>query len=151
MSRRRRVAKAVPPAVAVARDQLPLWPDLDQHHHEHGHDNGPAIEAGRTALARAEATHAAAIAALVPLARQLARNAGTMGITVSDLRMVAADLGLLPTLGRGRALSFLGAVMERAGLVPTGKYRRSAVEQSHGNLHAVFRAPDCRDTTSGTA
>ena len=84
--------------------------------------------------------HAADITRLVPLARELAVRAGADGVTVSDLRITATQRGLLGA-SSGRRLSFLGAVMRAAGLVPTDRYRRSDVPASHGNPHRVFVLP----------
>lgn len=76
---------------------------------------------------------------LVPIARELAAKAGAQGITVSDVRIVAEARGLLTGEERGRRLSYLGKVMEAAGLAKTGDFRRSDIPRSHGNLHAVWR------------
>jgi hypothetical protein len=96
---------------------------------------------GMRALAETAAKHAADIAALVPLARELAHRAGPDGITVSDLRLYAVQRGLLTGEERGRQLSYLGKVMSAAGLMRTGGYRRSAIRKAHGNLGAVWRLP----------
>ena len=85
-------------------------------------------------------THALEIARLVPLARELAVRAGAAGCTVSDLRVTATQRGLLGA-SSGRRLSYLGAVMRAAGLVPTDRYRRSDVPQAHGNLGRVWVLP----------
>lgn len=76
---------------------------------------------------------------LVPLARELAMKAGPHGVTVADVRVTAIQRGLLTGAERGRALSWLSAVMKRAALLPSTEYRRSAIPQSHGNLHRVWR------------
>jgi hypothetical protein len=78
---------------------------------------------------------------LVPLARELAGKAGLSGVTVHDVRIVAVQRGLLTGEEKGRQLSFLGAVMKRAGLVATSEMRRSPVPKSHGNLGRVWRQP----------
>lgn len=65
--------------------------------------------------------------------------AGPKGVTVSDVRHEAVRHGILPQQAKGRQLAFLGALMREAGLVPTGEYRRSEVDKSHGNLHQVWR------------
>lgn len=75
---------------------------------------------------------------LVPIARELAARAGRHGICVADVRLAAVQRGYLTGEERGRRLSFLGAVMRKAGLVQTGDYRRSVIDRSHGNLHAVW-------------
>lgn len=91
------------------------------------------VQLGFAALLRTARAHAAALERLVPLVRELAAR-HPEGITVADVRE-AAQLQ-----GQGRALSYLGAVMQAAGLVPTGRYRRSSIPASHGNLHQVWRA-----------
>jgi hypothetical protein len=57
-------------------------------------------------------------------------------VTIDDVRREA---GLLE--GRGRSLSFLGAVCKAAGLVPRGRYVRSELAISHGNLRQTWRLP----------
>jgi hypothetical protein len=91
---------------------------------------------------RIPARHEATVAKLVPLALELAHRAGVEGITVANLRLAAVQRGILTGTESGRQLSYLGAVLRRAGLVKTGGYRRSHLEQSHGNLHAVHVAPE---------
>ena len=82
-----------------------------------------------------------AVERLIPLAQDLAQKAGPAGITVADLRLYAVQRGILTGQETGRQLSYLGAVLKAAGLAKTGGYRRSVIEQSHGNLHAVHVAP----------
>jgi hypothetical protein len=89
------------------------------------------------ALADTAAKHESDIQRLIPLARELAQRAPD-GITVSNLRLAAVQRGLLSGNEKGRALSWLGAVLSRAGLVPTGEWRRSSIVKSHGNAHRVF-------------
>lgn len=108
-------------------------------------DRRASIEAGMAALADTAAKHEASIQALIPLARELAAKVGAAGITVSDLRIVAVQRGLLTGQETGRQLSWTGAVLSRAGLEPTGEWRRSAVVKSHGNPHRVFRLPEAQD------
>lgn len=79
---------------------------------------------------------------LIPLAVELADRAGPLGITVADVRLAAVQRGILTGEETGRQLSYLGAVLRHyAGLVKTGGYRRSVIERSHGNLHAVHVHP----------
>ncbi len=111
-------------------DGLPLFTE----------DASASIEAGMTALSDTASRHATEIAALVPLARELAAKAPS-GITVSNLRLAAVQRGLLTGEERGRRLSYLGAVLSAAGLEPTGEWRRSSIMKSHGNPHRVFRLP----------
>ena len=99
-----------------------------------------SLQLGLDMLERATSRHAADIARLVPLARELAARAGLDGVTVSDLRIVAVQRGLLGA-SSGRGLSYLGAIFRAAGLVPTDRYRRSDVPQAHGNLGRVWCLP----------
>jgi hypothetical protein len=87
---------------------------------------------------KAAAANQDLIEKLVPLARWLAHQAGEAGVTVADVRLLAEQRGLLPE-SKGRRLSWLGAVMPRAGLKPAG-WRRSFLAKSHGNLQRVYRA-----------
>ena len=89
--------------------------------------------------AKAARAHAAEIVRLVPVVLELVERQGTYGVTVSDLRYTAARRGLIPNVGLGRELSYLGAVMRAAGLRPTGERRRSLIPESHGNLNTVWR------------
>jgi hypothetical protein len=75
---------------------------------------------------------------LVPLAQEIAKKAGCIGITVSDLRLYAVHRGILTGEEEGRRLSFLGAVMPKAGLTATARFRRSDVDRAHGNLNVVW-------------
>lgn len=83
-----------------------------------------------------------AIDRLIPLAQELARKAGADGVTVADLRLYAVQRGILTGQETGRQLSYLGAVLTLAGLAKSERFRRSVIEQSHGNLHRVFVAPE---------
>jgi hypothetical protein len=94
------------------------------------------------AVRRALAEKRDALETLAPIARELATRAGEHGVTVSDLRLVAVRLGLIPQKGDGRALSYLGAVMKAAGLVASGRTRRSDIAGSHGNRHTVWILED---------
>jgi hypothetical protein len=101
----------------------------------------PAIElpdGARLAVHRVAGRHQREIERLVPLARLLAAE-NAQGITVADLREAAATRGYLTNYEAGRQLSYLGAVMQAAGLVATEEWRRSQIERSHGNLHRVWR------------
>lgn len=99
-----------------------------------------ATEVGLEALAKtaARAKNAALIATLVPVARELAGAAGFEGVTVSHLREVAIDRGILTGAEQGRTLSFLGAVMKAAGLLNTGRRRRSHLRVTHGIAQTVW-------------
>jgi hypothetical protein len=83
--------------------------------------------------------HSFEIQRLRPLVLELAEKAGASGITVSDVRLYAVHRNLLTGSERGRALSWMGALMKAAGLVPTDQYRRSEIGRSHGNLHRIYR------------
>jgi hypothetical protein len=86
-------------------------------------ENSSRREANETALNMLE-----------PLARDLAFEAGPQGVTVADLREAAEDKGVaLP-----KTLASLGCVMRRAGLITTGRTRRSHIIESHGNLQVVW-------------
>jgi len=97
--------------------------------------------AGQAALARTagKAKNAAAIAALVPIAQRLA-DSSAAGITVTNLRRAGIKAGILTGFEKGKALSYLGAVMKAAGLRPAG-HRRSDLNASHGNLQVVWVRP----------
>lgn len=105
-------------------------------------DAPTATEVGLAARDRAASRHTAEIAALVPIALELARKAGAHGVTVADVRLTAVQRGILTGQETGRALSYLGKVMEAAGLERTGRYRRSHLISSHGNLQAEWRVPE---------
>jgi len=77
----------------------------------------------------------------VPLALALALKAGPHGLTVADLRLKAVQEGILTGGEQGRSLSFLGKVMQRAGLRATDRMRRSCIAKSNGNLHRVWVHP----------
>ena len=73
---------------------------------------------------------------LVPLARQLAAQAGGHGITVSDVVLVASRRGLVVP---DRA-HCLGHLMMKAGLNPTEKMRRSPIKKQRGRFQRVWTA-----------
>lgn len=91
-------------------------------------------EAGQ---ARSASRHADDIARLVPVVHELIAKADRM--TVSDLRIVAVQRGLLTGQETGRELSYLPAVMRAAGCEPTGEWVRSAIPRTHGNPQRVWR------------
>jgi hypothetical protein len=101
-----------------------------------------SAQLGFEALATTAATpnHARLLERLVPLAQELARVRPS-GLTVGDLRVEAVRRRLLPAIAKGRELSFLGAIMRKAGLVSTEEFRRSEIKASHGNPHVVYRRP----------
>jgi hypothetical protein len=110
-----------------------------------------ATQVGLEARDATAAKNARNIERLVPLARELAEKVGAVGITVSDLRIVAVQRGILTGQETGRQLSYLGAVMPQAGLESTAEFRRSAVVRTHGNLGRVWRAPECAATRDNVA
>ena len=79
---------------------------------------------------------------LIPLALELAQTAGAEGVTVANVRLIAVARGILTGEEKGRRLSYLGKVLQRADLVSTGEYRRSSIPRSNGNLHAVYVLPE---------
>jgi hypothetical protein len=105
-------------------------------------DSPTATQIGLAARDATAAKHAAEIAALVPIALELAAKAGAHGVTVADVRLTAVQRGVLTGTETGRELSYLGKVMEAAGLERTGRYRRSHLVTSHGNLQAEWRVPE---------
>lgn len=96
-------------------------------------------------LRKTAAKNEEAIAALVPIARELAAAAGSDGITVHDLRVAAQSAGYIKRQNtRDRSRSYLGAVMVAAGLRATDRHRRAnhpELAHSHGNLARVWVAP----------
>lgn len=92
--------------------------------------------------ARSASKHAGQIAALVPIALELARKAGRLGIIAADVRLTAVQRGILTGQETGRDLSYLPHVMRTAGLVSTGKRRNSHIPQSNHNSHLVYVAPE---------
>lgn len=97
-----------------------------------------ALEAGQESLARTAAKNEELLQALVPLARELALRAGPAGITVSNVRLLAVQRGIL---AGNEPLDCLGVLMKRAGLVPTGATRRSDLHVTHGIRQLVWRSP----------
>jgi hypothetical protein len=86
--------------------------------------------------------HHLEITVLAPIALELARQSGSVGVTVADLRAEAERRKLLPARNqRDRSLSYLGAVMKAAGLRATDRTRRSFIPQSNGNRQTVWIAP----------
>ncbi len=101
-----------------------------------------SLQLGFEALGRAAAAadRRGLIDKLLEIAQGLAR-VRPEGVIVADVRREAVRYGLLPAKPKGRELAFLGAVMQKAGLVSTEEFRRSDVEASHGNLQRVWRRP----------
>ena len=100
-----------------------------------------------------EADLARDIERLTKLAGELALKAGKHGVTVSNLRLAAVSAGILTggeSASRMKRLN-LGAVMPKAGLFRSGKYRRSDVGRSHGNLHSVWVVEELKSSEQGAA
>ena len=96
-----------------------------------------AIAAGFQGLEATAAKNEEKIRALVPIALLLAERYND--VTVSEVRWVADELDLI---GADENLSYLGAVMKRAGLVNTGRTRRSFIPVTHAIRQTVWRHPD---------
>lgn len=94
---------------------------------------------------QAASEHEDELRLLIPIAQRLAADAGAEGVTVADVREEAARKGIIPALGKGRSLAYLGALMRRAGLVATDRTRRSHIEGSNGNRQTVHIAPEYRE------
>jgi hypothetical protein len=101
-----------------------------------------ATQVGLAARDLSATRHARDIERLAPIARELAAKVGVPGITVSDIRIVAVQRGVLTGAETGRELSYLSAVPPAAGLEPTGEYRRSVIVKTHGNLQQIWRLPE---------
>lgn len=86
---------------------------------------------------RAASRHAALIARLVPLAKELALRAGVSGVTVGDIRLAAEQRGLIEPMPRDRRLSWLWAVPKAAGLVRTER-RRMCPQSRTRNDHIIY-------------
>jgi len=99
-----------------------------------------SLQLGLQGLDRAAEHKTEIIRRLVVIAQSLAR-VRPAGVTVADVRFEAVRQCILKGKAKGRELAFLGAIMRRAGLVSTEEFRRSDVEDSHGNLHRVWKGP----------
>jgi hypothetical protein len=86
---------------------------------------------------RRAARNASVIERLAKVAVELADNSAS-GITVSDIRLEGFRRNILTGRESGRDLSFLSSVPVAAGLMPTGRYKRSRLAVSHGNLQMVW-------------
>lgn len=89
---------------------------------------------GIEAAERSAARYPRLMRQLVELAQELAWKAGSDGVTVSDVRIVATQRGIFIP----RPAHFLGSLMKRAGLVKTSRSRCSDVATSHGTSHPVW-------------
>lgn len=87
-----------------------------------------------------EADIARDVERLTTLAGELALERGKHGITVSDLRLAAETRGILTgkeSEGRMKALN-LGKIPRKAGLYPTGEFRKSRIKRAHKNRNQVY-------------
>lgn len=114
----RRRGRAVHTAESPKREQVDLWAQ-------------PSAEANADIIEK-----------LRPLILELAAKAHPHPIIFANVRLAAVQRGLLTGRETGKDLSFGGAAMRAAGLVPTGAYRRSHIEESHGNLQAEWKLPE---------
>lgn len=87
------------------------------------------------------AANLAMIDRLAVIAAGLAADAGSHGITVSDIRLEAFRKGLLTGYEQGRQLSYLGSVPPAAGLVKTDMTRRSDLAVTHRIRQVVWVHP----------
>lgn len=92
-----------------------------------------AIQLGFDALEQTAKRHEVLIERLAAVANTLALTSPT--VTVGDVREAAVRMGILTGREKGRELSYLGAVMRKAGLRPLPTYRRSHLDVTHGNLN----------------
>ena len=99
------------------------------------------LEIGLDAARRSASRYPRLMDQLAELARELAWKAGLDGCTVSDVRIVANQRGILiPSPAH-----YLGSLMRRAGLVKTQRSRCSDVATSHGTSHPVWVEPRYRE------
>lgn len=98
-----------------------------------------STQLGMFALEETAARNASLIERLVVIAQSLAR-VRSAGVTVADVRAEAVRQCILKPKAKGREYAFLGALMEKAGLLSTEEFRRSDIDESHGNLHRVWKA-----------
>jgi hypothetical protein len=98
------------------------------------------LQIGLSLRDKAAAANQDLIEKLVPIARELARKAYPQPILMANVRLAAVERGILPALkSKGRELSGLGVVAQRAGLRPGG-WQRSQLVGSHGNLQREWYA-----------
>lgn len=97
-----------------------------------------SLQLGLAGLDRAAERKTEILRRLIEIAQGLSRMRPE-GLTVADVRAEAVRQCLLPAKAKGRELAFLGAVMQRAGLISTDQVRRSDIDASHGNLQRVWR------------
>lgn len=76
---------------------------------------------------------------LIAIAQEIAAKAHPHPVTVENLRTAAVNRHVLTGEEKGRTLSYLGGVMQAAGLVRNGRFRRSELPRAHGNLQAEWQ------------
>ena len=97
-----------------------------------------ATRRGLRALQKTKPRNQDKIDALVPVARRLADIWSEEGITVTDIRRHGIRLGILKA---DDPMDFLPHVPKAAGLVNSGRYKRSNLNVTHGNLQVVWLRP----------
>lgn len=80
----------------------------------------------------------ALIEQLVPIARRLAAYHPVSGITISDIRRVAEEEGILTGEEHRHQLSALSAVPAAAGLTPTDSTRKATTPSARGRRQVVW-------------
>lgn len=78
------------------------------------------------------------ITALVPIARRLARAWPDRGVTVSDIRFLAEQEGILTGEEHPHQLSALSSVPAAAGLTATERTRKSKIPSTRGRRQVVW-------------
>lgn len=98
--------------------------------------NPSQTELGLAAASAAALSRPELVTKLVVLAQRIGHR--QQYVTVCDLRLEAIAEGLLPEKGEKRELSFLGAVMKKAGFLNTGRTERSRIPGTNGNRNTVW-------------
>jgi hypothetical protein len=99
---------------------------------------GNAVALGVAGMEQAAEHNTDLLEALKPLARELARRGD---VTISDVRIEAQRRGILSGKETRAQLSALGALMQAAGLVLTGEYRKSPLDSTHARPQRVWALP----------
>lgn len=82
----------------------------------------------------------------IPVAQELGRRVGRIGVTVGNLRLALASRGIITGHERGKgALSWIGRVFARADFKATALFRRSVVKATHGVPNRVWVLPEFYD------
>lgn len=77
-------------------------------------------------------------AALVAIARMLATQQPSIGVTVEEIRREAEHQGILTGNEQGRELSYLSSIPKVAGLHASGERVRSSRPRAHGNYQSIW-------------